>query len=334
MPLPMRNKIPEHGIRIPHEDLIVFIRDLFIKVGLYRHDARLLGELLVRSDMRCVYSHGTQQAPGYVRKILDGAVNPTPTITVVSESETSVVLDGDGGLGYFPSYRGTELAIAKAKQYGLGVATTRNHFHFGAAGHYSRMAVPHKCIGLAVSAHRYPLDPASTILSASGGSPMSIAFPTRSQPPLTLDMGAALLPQEQALMEQYHWVFMKSLGLGVAIQALGGILAGIWKPELAGPESIWESNQGAFIAVLNVKNLMPIEEFERTLDRFIDQARHMQPFAGMSTAELPGGMEWQWERESEDHGVAVSDDHREALQAIADEVRVRTPFVHFERNRF
>ena len=334
MSLPMRNKLPEHGIRMPFEDLIQFISDLFVKVGVYRHDARLLGELLVRSDMRCVYSHGTGQTPGYLHKILDGAVNPTPTVTVVSESETTVVLDGDGGLGYFPSYQGTELAIAKAKKYGVGIATTRNHFHFGAAGHYSRMAVPHKCIGLAVSAHRFPLDPASTILAASGGSPMSIAFPTSSQPPLVLDMSASMLPQEQALMEQYHWVFMKSLGLGVAIQALGGILAGIWQPELADPASKWESNQGAFIAVFNVKNLMSIEEFEVTLDRFIRQARQMRPYPGMSKAELPGGMESHWERESETQGVAISDDHRDTLQTIADELRVRTPFALFERNRF
>ena len=335
MTIPMRNKLPEHGIRIPYEDLLQFVSDLFTRVGMYRHDARLLGELLVRSDMRCVYSHGTRQAPGYLQKIRDGAVNPTPTITVVSESETTVVLDGDGGLGYFPAHQATEIAIAKAKKMGVGIATTRNHFHFGAAGHYSRMAVPHKCIGMAVSAHRYPLDPASTILAASGGSPMSIAFPTSSQPPLVLDMSASMLPQEQALMDQYHWVFMKSLGLGVAIQALGGILAGIWQPELADPgRSKWESNQGSFIAVFNIKNLMQVEEFELGLDHFIRQARKMQPFPGMEKAELPGGMEWHWERESEALGVALDAEHREALQNIADELRVRTPFALFERNHF
>ncbi|MBM3263531.1 MAG: Ldh family oxidoreductase [candidate division Zixibacteria bacterium] len=334
MELPMRNKAPDHGIRIPFEDLAQFVADVFVRAGMYPHDARLMGETLASADQRCVYSHGTMQTPGYVRKILAGDINPCPTVTVISETDTTLVLDGDGGLGYFPSFRGTEVAIAKAKQHGVGVATTRNHHHFGAAGHYSRMALPHNCIGLAVSAHRYGLDPAHSLMNASGGSPMSIAFPTRTQPPLVLDMGATFLPTETELMEKYHSVFMKSLGLGVAFQALGGILAGIWISELERPVSKWESNQGAFIAVFSVRHLMSVDQFELSLDNFIRQARQMKPFPGMSQTELPGGMEWRWEREHEMIGIPIAETHQEALQEIADETGVIAPFDLFEHTRF
>jgi len=334
MSLPMRNKLPDHGIRVPFEDLSQFVCDLFVKAELYRHDAKLLGKILSTADMRCVYSHGTRQTPGYIRKIMDGDVNPRPTITIAKEEVTTAVLDGDGGLGYFPSYQGMEMAIGKAKQYGVGVVTTRNHFHFGAAGNYSRMALTNNCIGLALSSHRYPLESDKLIMGASGGSPMSLAFPSRTQPPLVLDMSASMMGYDEELFKEFHYVFSKSLGLGVALHALGGILAGIRNPEFEKPQSRWESNQGAFLAAFNIDHFMGIDEFETTMDHFISQARRMKPLPNMPTAELPGGMEWRWEHENSKSGIPIDMDHQKALEDIAKELKVPSVFGFFEETRF
>ena len=38
-------------------------------------------------------------------------------------------------------------------------ATTRNHFHVGSAGQWTRKATDAGLIGIAVSSHRYPLPP-------------------------------------------------------------------------------------------------------------------------------------------------------------------------------
>ena len=79
---------------------------------------------------------------------------------------------------------------------------TRNHFHFGGAGKYSRMALAEDCIGFATSAHRFTPGAGQSILSASGGSPMSFAIPAGQEPPIVIDMGAYIggsgeLSQEQ-----------------------------------------------------------------------------------------------------------------------------------------
>lgn len=334
MALPMRNTPPDHGIRTPYKALRDFVEALFVKAGMDQTHAALLAAILAQTDRRCVYSHGTRQAPGYIQKIRDGGVNPRPSVTVVQDTPTTAVLDGDGGMGYFPAYRGTEMAIAKAKEHGVGVVTTRNHFHFGAAGTYSRMALPHDCIGLTISSHRYPLKPEDTVLNASGGSPMSIAVPANRQPPLVLDMSARMLPRDMALFGPYHYVFMKSLGLGVVLQALGGILAGIHKPEFQPPQSRWISNQGAFIAVFAVERFMPVDAFKQEMDRFIGEARRMKPVPGMDRAELAGGMEWGWEQENTRLGIPISDEHRTALEDCAHELGVEPPFAAYEATRF
>lgn len=332
--LPMRNTPPDHGIRVPYETHSAFISALFVAAGMRDEEAALMGRILATADKRCVYSHGSQQALGYLPKLRGGEVNPRPDVTTVRESETVAVLDGDGGMGYGPSHRGMQLAIDKALDHGLGAATTRNHYHFGAAGNYSRMALEHGCVGWALSTHRVALDPNSVIMSASGGSPMSLAFPTRNQPPLVLDMAAVFMGYRDELFQEYYALFAKSLGLAVALQALGGILAGIWRPEFQPPRSKWDSNQGAFLLAMKIDHFMEVEEFERTLDDFVERARKMKPFPGMPHAELPGGMEWRWEKENAERGVPLSDDHRERLDEIARTLGVPSPFGACEHTRF
>ena len=125
MNLNKRNYPPEHGIRLPTGQMKDLIIALFEKVGMPRQDADLLGQILATNDQRCLFSHGTRQAPNYLQKIKEGAVNPRPQISQVSEAPAALVMDGDGGLGYFPCYQGTQKIIAKAKEGGVAALTTR-----------------------------------------------------------------------------------------------------------------------------------------------------------------------------------------------------------------
>jgi LDH2 family malate/lactate/ureidoglycolate dehydrogenase len=311
-----------------------FVRELFERTEMNGSDAEFMARILVNNDLRCVFSHGTRQAATYVRMIREGKVNPRPRIEVVEESETAAVLDGDGGLGYFTARRGTEMAILKALERGMAAVTTRNHFHIGAAGIYTRMAIDRDCIGVAISSHRLQFGPDSSVLETVGVSPLSVGVPTGEQPPLVLDMGARTLPPEPELMERLPAAFFKALGLGSVFHALGGILAGIWKREFADVDSGLGRQQGAFIAVFAVERFMPVEEFKREMDRYIGAARATRPFPGTDRAELAGGMEWAWERENAESGIMVDAERRETLEGVAEEMGVAAPFEKYEHARF
>ncbi|MBI2506430.1 MAG: Ldh family oxidoreductase [Candidatus Latescibacteria bacterium] len=328
------NVPPETGIRVPPEELRTLVAALFAKAGTSAADAELIARLLVLTDLRGVFSHGTQQTHGYVRMMLEGRVNPRPALRVVSQTGTTQVLDGDGGMGHFPCYHGTQWAIAQAKEHGVAALTTRNHFHFGAASKYSRLALEHDLICLTISSHRYFPKPESTVLGAGGGSPMSIAIPAGEQPPLVLDMGAYFLPYSEELFRQFPATFFKGLGLAALFQALGGILAGIYRPEFQAPLSKWESNQGAFIALFEVKRFMPVDEFKKEMDRYIGDARRMKPLPGYERAELPGGLEWQRQEEYARQGIPVSPEHQKSLEEIAAQLGVAAPFARCAHTRF
>ncbi len=330
----MGNMPPLSGIRVPAAMLRTLVTEIFIKTGMPEAYANRMATLLVATDLRGVVSHGTQQTAGYARMILEGRVNPQPQIQVISETLTTRVLDGDGGMGHLPSYEGTQWAIETAKKYGTAAVTTRNHFHFGGAGKYTRMAIAEDCVGLAASSHRYGLDSNNVVIRAGGGSPLSIGLPAGEQPPIVLDMGASIIPYTEEGFKSHPFAFFKELGMASILQGLGGIFAGIYQSDFIPPQSKWESNQGAFIAVFDIKCFMPVDEFKREMDRYVGQARQMQPFPGYEKAELTGGMEWQFEQEYGRDGIPLGDRHVQSLVEIAAEVGLETSFDQYKHTRF
>lgn len=324
------NVVPKDFIRVIPTTLIDFISKVFQKAGTTKEDAEHMAHLLVHTDLRGVFSHGTRQTPGYVGMMLDGKVNPKPNIQCIDESPTTAVYDGDGGMGHFASYHAAEAAVNKAKEMGIGAATSRNHFHFGSAGKYTRLALEVDCVGFAVSCHRFRHGSGGSIINATGASPMSFAIPAGDQPPIVVDMALgvdARLPLDQAF-ENSPAAFFKMLGLSHVSHALGGFMAGIWlfdKPP--DPPTIWEgANQGAFIAAFDISRFRPIDEFKAEMDQHIHDARQMQPAPGYDRADLPGGLEWEREQEWTEIGIPIGEAHQDQLKNVAERVGIPVPF--------
>ncbi len=283
--------------------------------------AALLARLLVDSDLRGVHSHGTWQLARYVNELVSGGLNLRPQVRVLSDDAAVAVIDGDGGLGYTPSWMAAEAAIRKAKVFGLGAAATRNHGHFGAAGHYARACAAAGCIGIAASAVRHQPSPGACVWWAVSAPPLSIAIPAGGQPPIVPDMGIYLTEvRPETLAEKFPLLpdaFYKLLGIGAVTQVLGCHLAGLFcgSPEDWGRRPA--ANQGAFVLAMDIARFLPLDEFTRHVEAFVAAARSMEPFPGAERAELPGGFEWQRERDYARDGVPVSPDHRRALDMAA-----------------
>jgi L-2-hydroxycarboxylate dehydrogenase (NAD+) len=332
MNLNTRNYPPKRGIRVPAEEMKALLVRLFAAVDMSSSDAEILANVLNINDRRCLFSHGMGQVPYYLQKIKDGLVNPRPDISIAREAPGALVMDGDGGLGYFPCYEGTKRIIEKAKQGGVAVLTTRNHEHVGSAGNYTRMAIAAGCIGISASSYINHLRPDDLIYNVVDVSPMSIAFPAGQQPPLVMDMGGTVIPFDEELFNRLPTTFFKTMALTSAIRGLGGVFAGIYKEGYVDPQ--WESNQGAFIAAINVSHFMPIDEFKDEMDRFINEARNTKPLPGMKRPELAGGNEWLWDKENTEKGIPIGEGHQLALQEEADKLGVETPFAQCQHTQF
>ena len=310
--------------RVLPEELRRFARQVLDACGLPPGDAARAGRRMVGDDHRGGVSHGTRQLPRYVGNFLGGVLNPAPQVRVVQESPATAVVEGDGGLGHFAAHRAAEVAIAKAKEAGTAAVVARGHGHIGAAGSFTRMALPHGCAALCVSgvdvrSHRTRRPTRSVMLAGAGG-PISLAVPAGAEPPLVLDMGCYIRGAWQRLDEVCAAApdaVLKVFAMSTATMALGGILAGVSLPADPDDRRWYAANQGTFLAVFDLARFLPLDEFLPAMDDWIRGTRTLDPLPGFEHAELPGGPEWRHEGEWATAGIPLNEKHLQALDDVA-----------------
>ena len=121
--------------------LKAFIVSVFERWGTPPAIAELTADLMVRTDLRGVDSHGVGMLPTYQRWYRRGWIVPTAEPKIVRDETTTAVLDGQQAFGHYTATLAMELALAKARAHGVGFVTCRNSNHYGAAANYSMMAL-------------------------------------------------------------------------------------------------------------------------------------------------------------------------------------------------
>jgi LDH2 family malate/lactate/ureidoglycolate dehydrogenase len=183
------NATDDNVPRVSAERLRAFIADAFVAAGLPKDDARVLGELIAEADLRGTDTHGVFRMPLYVRRIKAGGVNPRPDIRIIEERPSTALLDGDNGMGHLVMRRAAGLAIAKAKQNGVGWVGARMSNHAGPAALYAMMPLAHDMIGVyfAVGSNNH-LPPTGSAEALLGTNPIAVAIPADEEPAVVMDM--------------------------------------------------------------------------------------------------------------------------------------------------
>ncbi len=325
------NLPPTRSIGVAHEAMRPFIAQLGTTVGLPIDKAELLADILVTNDLRGVFSHGSTQMATYARLMRDGMLNPQPNVHVVKETGVSLLVDGDGGLGYFPSHTATHLMIEKAKAQGIAIALTRNHGHFGAAGIYSRLTLPHDLLCFVTSGHQLQLQAGAPIFDAAGGSPMSFSSPAGEEESLLLDFGAihdlyAQNPYREAIAKLAPGTVFRSIGLGTICQSWGGFLAGV-PLDPARAQRIWSgANQGSLVMAFRIDLFMQPAQFKAEMDAYVRAVKTLQPLTGFEESFLPGGVEAARLKQYSVEGIPVGPLHQQRLEEVAKELGLQVPW--------
>src|SRR5438046_8608649 len=94
-------------------------------------EARTIARRLVDSNLVGHDSHGVLRVGKYLEWVKLGWLKPNTPPTVVFDSDTIAIVDGNRGFGQVTGEYATKLGIAKAAKTGIAMVGLRNCGHLG-----------------------------------------------------------------------------------------------------------------------------------------------------------------------------------------------------------
>jgi LDH2 family malate/lactate/ureidoglycolate dehydrogenase len=171
-----------------YQQLYNFTESVFLAMGCSAKDATTATKVLIAADLRGIDSHGVARLSGYVRLWEAGRINATPNLSIVHETPSTAVVDGDAGLGLVVAPYAMQIAIDKAKQVGTGWVSVKNSNHFGIAGYHAMMALEYDMIGMAMTNASALVAPTFSSEKMLGTNPIAVAIPAGNEPAFVADM--------------------------------------------------------------------------------------------------------------------------------------------------
>ncbi|MGI6150864.1 MAG: Ldh family oxidoreductase [Christensenellales bacterium] len=196
-----------------------FMTRAFIAIGVPEEDAKICAAVLIESDKRGIDSHGVGRfKPIYIDRINEGIQFPKTQFEVVRETKTTAVVDGHDGMGHVIGVKSMQMAIDKAKEYGMGMVAVRNSTHYGIAGYYPLMAAKEGMIGITGTNARPSIAPTFGVENMLGTNPLTIGFPTDEEFPFVIDCATSIT--QRGKIEHYARI-KKEMPVGWVIDSDG-----------------------------------------------------------------------------------------------------------------
>jgi len=157
---------------------------------------------LIEADKRGIDSHGLGRLkPIYCDRIDKGILWSNKPITIIKETETTALVDGNLGLGLYIGPYCMNLAIQKAKKYGVGFVAVQRSTHYGIAGYYASMAAEAGCVGLCGTNARPSIAPTFGVEPMLGTNPLCFGIPSDDDFPFVIDCATSV--NQRGKIEKY-----------------------------------------------------------------------------------------------------------------------------------
>ncbi|MDF2935507.1 MAG: putative oxidoreductase YjmC [Paenibacillaceae bacterium] len=313
-------------------------RSLFRQAGLNEEHAGLVAQNLCQAELRGIYSHGVSKVKPYIHSIENSTYNPYPVISVLRESGSTALLDGDFAPGAVSGTAAMELCLNKAAESGFACAAVTKGRHFGMAAFYAMMALERGMIGIALCNSGKIMAPYGGTSRVLGTNPICIAVPSGKEFPFVFDAatseaafnkiivaglegrsiptGWALDKEGQhtsdakAALEGMVIPFggYKGSGLGIMVHVLSGILGhaavgGLYDSARDGNGDA--GGVGYFFCALDVGRFQPLGDFTRQVDDFIDEIKGARRQTPVQEIYVPGELEHIRRARHLAHGVEL-----------------------------
>ena len=347
----------DQGTLYPVEVLREFTRQAFTKAGVPADDAEVVTDNLIEANLRGVDTHGiTRLLAIYVKRLRAGIVNARPDIKIVAESPAAITVDGDNGLGAVVATWAMREAIRRASEAGACWAGVRHSNHFGATAYFTMMAAAEDMVGIGMTNGPAAMAPWGGARAYMSTNPISFAVPGEDQP-VVFDMATSVAARGHILLASTKgqqtipdgWALdkegrpttstqaalegtvtpmagYKGYVLSMMIDILCGCLTGsAFGPHLGPLYGQFERPQdiGHLFGVIDVKRMVPVEEFKTRLGQMCREIKATPLAAGSSGIYIPGEIEAGKRARRLQEGIPIAEGVRREFLEVARELDIR-----------
>jgi uncharacterized oxidoreductase len=303
--------------RFPVEELRHIGSLLFAAAGAPQEIAAKVADSLVTSNLRGHDFHGIASVSGYVRRILAGELDPKARPTVLNESPTTALVDGQWAFGQITAEFATDVLVQKALEMRVAAVGVRNCNHIGRLGQYAEQAADSGVIAMVtlcgggVGTSTTPYGGAARTL---GTNPFAFGLPAGTHPPVIVDFATTVvaggkiaaardrgepIPEGRILTKDGQPTTdpnefaeggmllpmgeHKGFGLSMVAEALGGALTGATRFEAE-----QRSRNCLFVWGIEIGAFQPAEEYRMLEDRSIAKVKATPPAPGFDEVLIPG----------------------------------------------
>ncbi len=337
---------------VPAAQLTAIASSLLRAIGTPETAADRVAQHLVDANLSGHDSHGILRIEQYFEHALDGLVQPAAAPEVLKEGPTTALVDGHFTWGPVVGDFATEVALAKAKEHGIGMVSVRRCYHLGRVGVYPEKAALDGFLGVAFcnvhgSARVAPWGGTERRLPTN---PIAFAVPTRDQP-IVVDFATSAVAEGKVRLANKKgepvpegWVYdaegrwtndpatlytdgslaplggdqgHKGYALSVAMDLFGGLLSG------AGSALLTKTyGNGLLLQVIDPTLFTERGEYYDKIDDYAAYLKSASRRPGVDQVLLPGDIERRRTQERTQSGLDVPNEVWKMLVRLGDEFNV------------
>ena len=295
----------------------------------------------------------------YLTGYQNGTINPLPDWKIVRETPSTANIDSDRGLGVIVTPKAMQIAIAKAKEVGIGMVTMGNARHLGMASYHAMLALEHDMIGVCMTSCPPSVLPTFGAEPRLGTNPIALAAPARNEPPFVFDaatssvaanklgiarrLGAQLEPGWMAdkagtpIMEAMDAPSAEDAGdytllplggtremgshKGYGFGAIVDIMAGVLTGVGYGAVP-GRPNFGHYVAAYSINAFTDVDSFKDMMDEWLQMMKTTKPAPGHDRVMVAGQPEAEVEAVRRVEGIPLHPEVIDWLRDICSELSV------------
>ena len=330
------------------------VSSIFQAAGVAGAVSDVIADSLVDANLEGHDSHGVVRVVEYLDKISGGEINPLAEPEIVSETPTTMRVDGNQGFGQLVAAWTMERLINKADAHKLAMGGIFHCGHVGRAGTYPTMAAIRGMVSpvfVSGGGSKPRVTPFGGRRPVFGTNPIAAAVPVADGAPIVLDFSTSVVasgkirhildkgeklpsgwildqdgnPSRRA-QDYYDGGMLlpaaahKGYALGLLVEVLGGLLTGAGS--LALPDSGYEVGNGMFIIVFNVNAFRAPETLATQVKELCNVIKATPALEEDGQVLLPGEPEHQIRKERSAEGIPVPVKTWSAIEAAAKKLGV------------